>query len=104
MNVLMRVARYALASAALLLGTYLTVYNAAVTLGSKFLLPKGRHISPVPFLGGMLGALALLVIPGKWGWRWFWIPLIADVACIPIPVSAIVYYVLRRRSMPTAGQ
>ena len=80
------------------------MYNAALTLGSKFLLPKGRHISPVPFLGGVLGALGLFVIPVKGVWRWFWISLIADVACIPIPVSAIVYYVLRRRSTPTAGQ
>src|SRR5262249_4445933 len=89
---LMRVTLYAIASVLLLLGSYLTVCNAAVTFGSKFLRPRGRHISPIPFLGGLLGAAGLCLIPVKDAWRWFWIPLIADVACIPIPASAIVYY------------
>ena len=100
----MRITLFAIASVVLVLGLCLAVCNAAVTLGSKFLCLRGRHISPVPLLGGLLGAVGLCLIPVKGAWRWFWIPLIADVACIPIPVSAIVYYVLRRSSAAKTGR
>jgi len=101
----MQVALYAVASLLLLLvGFYVTVSNAVVLAGSKFLRPMGSQISPIPLLGGLISGVGLCLIPLKGVSRWFWVPLIAEVAAIPILASVIAYYALRRRDTPKSDQ
>lgn len=101
----MQVALYAIASSLLLLiGFYVTAFGAVVLAGSTLLSPTGSQISPIPLLGGLISGVGLCLIPVNGASRWFWIPLIADVAAIPILASGIAYYALRRRDMPKTGQ
>lgn len=101
----MQVALYAFASLLLLLvGLYVTVFGTAILAGSKLLRPPECQISPIPLLGGLISGVGLCLIPVKGASLWFWLPLIADVAAIPILASGIAYYSLRRRDMPKTGQ
>lgn len=55
--------------------------------------PDRGHVSVAPLLGGVAGALALLITPlGTLEERavWIWIPLVADVGCVPVVLLAIV--------------
>jgi hypothetical protein len=79
----------------LLVGSYCAAFNIVVTLGSRF-LPRVRHVSPIPLIGGVCDAFGLLLIPLQIARRWFWLPLILDVGCVPISLAGLLYYVLHR--------
>ena len=101
----MQVALYAFASLLLLLvGFYVTVFGNVILAGSKFFRPTESQISPIPLLGGLISGVGLCLIPVKGASWWFWLPLIADVAAMPILASGIAYYALRRRDTPKTGQ
>jgi hypothetical protein len=57
------------------LGNLITLINVIVTKGST---------SFIPFLGGTIGFLGLLVIPFPGRFPWLWVPLVVDFGCIPM--------------------
>ena len=63
-----------------------------------------RHIlsltSPswIPLLGGVLGSLAILIMPLRQGKPWVWIPLLLDWGSVPgLGYSLFVHMVRNRR-------
>ncbi|MCK6538268.1 MAG: hypothetical protein L6Q84_35285 [Polyangiaceae bacterium] len=67
----------------------LTVF-AIVALGNAWaalrFYARGRSGSQVPFLGGIVGLVGVLTLPiGHVSWV-SWIPLVADIGCLPLAV------------------
>lgn len=62
---------------------------------------SGKAGSAVPLVGGLLGAVACLILPAASGLRgYWWLPLIIDVGCagaLPLSLLASVVRRLRRR-------
>ena len=51
---------------------------------------KGGHVSVLPFVGGAIGAVAMLMGPFDWMRGFFWLPLLLDVGCVPYIVMAFL--------------
>jgi hypothetical protein len=76
-------------------------YAGAVTLFIVFavfatanIIFAARRKSLAPVVGGMAGLAGCLLVPSL---RWFcWIPLIADIGTLMLPLAAIAH--LRRRN------
>jgi hypothetical protein len=54
---------------------------------------RGRHMSTVPLIGGLLGATALALAPGDAS-DWWWVAFVADYGSLPW--LALIAYVLGR--------
>ena len=50
---------------------------------------RGVSISVIPFVGGVSGALAFLVLPIEGVWRWFWLPPLIDLSSFLILASML---------------
>ena len=50
---------------------------------------RGVSISVIPFVGGVSGALACLVLPIEGVWRWFWLPPLIDFSGFLILASML---------------
>ena len=50
---------------------------------------RGRSVSVIPFVGGVSGALAVLVCPVVGIWHWFWLPLLIDFSGFLILTSML---------------
>lgn len=50
----------------------------------------------LPFFGGIMGAVALVIVPLPGISAYWWVPLIADFGCIPISVWTIAWLLARR--------
>ena len=62
------------------------------------------HFSFVPVIGGVLGAITFAVAPyipefgpyiSRFG-RFWWVPLLADLGCLPMLVTTAIYQIHRR--------
>lgn len=51
---------------------------------------QGRHVSMVPFVPGVIGAISMWNGPFDWLRGFFWLPLLLDVGCIPHIVMALL--------------
>ncbi len=60
---------------------------------------QGRHVSVLPLVPGVIGAIAMWNGPFDWMRGFFWLPLLLDVGCIPY----IVMGVLASRAEVDAG-
>ena len=67
------VVRWGIAGVFSLLFLLIAIYNAAITIS------KGPY--PVPFIGGVLGVLAMLIVPYNTLKPFWWMPLIVDTGC-----------------------
>jgi hypothetical protein len=62
----------------------------------KSMTPKGGP-SWIPLIGGLLGLLAMLVVPVKTGVAFLWIPLVVDGGSVPGLLATLAFWVRRRR-------
>ena len=76
-----------------LLGGWAIVDNYAVAIRWYV---RRRHGSLIPFAGGVLFGGAMLICPVPGVWHWAWIPLIADLGCVPLLGSCLYHIVLKR--------
>ena len=57
-----------------------------------------KHSSMVPLLGGLLGTVALIIVPLDGARFWWWVPLIVDLGSAPLMVATFIDWLRRRRS------
>ena len=62
------------------LGNWVTLIGIIVTKGSS---------SFIPFIGGVLAAIGMLILPIEDIWKWAWIPLVADFGTTPMWLWAL---------------
>ncbi|MBV9265368.1 MAG: hypothetical protein JO061_04285 [Acidobacteriaceae bacterium] len=85
--------RWSLAALCLFVFAVLALANA-YALGANLCR---KHISAVPFVGGIAGMLGFLAIPIASFNHWWWLPPLADYGSLPV---IIVFFVSRvRQSM-----
>lgn len=77
----------------LLAGAWIIMLNAAVFW--KRHVQKRESSSWIPFLGGMLGAAGLLLVPLAPAHKWWWLPFFLDWGSIPGISYSILYHLIR---------
>jgi hypothetical protein len=87
MNELFEILRWLAGGGALALGGLISLGNWVTLIG--IIVTKGRS-SFVPFIGGVLAAIGMLILPVADFWRWAWIPLFADFGTLPMWIWALV--------------
>jgi hypothetical protein len=71
-----------------IVGNYWIAFSCFVTKKSA---------TAIPFVGGILGMIGLLLLPSP-GWSQFWwVPPIVDLGCVPL-IGATVVHLLRRKA------
>lgn len=73
---------------AMLLGNWAIAINNI--RGKKF-------VSWIPFLGGLSGAGALLVMPLEGAWRYCWVPPLVEWGTVPGFAHVLIYHLFIRR-------
>ncbi|REK09016.1 MAG: hypothetical protein DWQ37_19335 [Planctomycetota bacterium] len=68
-----------------IVGNWYGVIHACVTK---------RSFSSLPILGGLLGALAFLAFETLR--PFWWVPLVADIGCVPVLALTLLYLTTRR--------
>ena len=63
-----------------------------LTIPFRFLLARGQSKgnSLIPIIGGALGALGLFIYPNAKVNDFAWIPLFADLGCVPAIIGALL--------------
>jgi hypothetical protein len=56
----------------------------------------GKKGSRIPFIGGILGLFGIFLAPGGVLLKYWWIPLVLDVGCLPLLVQTI-WFLIRRK-------
>ncbi|MEI6074618.1 MAG: hypothetical protein WCS94_03535 [Verrucomicrobiota bacterium] len=51
---------------------------------------REKFQSLIPFVGGMLGTIGLLLLPMSQPRRFWWVPLIMDLGCGPMLVAIVI--------------
>jgi hypothetical protein len=60
-----------------------------LTIAMRWYLSK-RGASMIPFIGGIMGAIGLCLMPvSPWNHLW-WIPLVIDIGCTPLLVGVLI--------------
>jgi hypothetical protein len=81
MNEIFETTRWVAGGVALGLGGLTSLGNWMTLIG--LIVTRGRS-SFVPFIGGVLAAIGLLILPVADLWKWAWIPLFADFGTLPL--------------------
>lgn len=95
----MRVARTVVA---VLLFAVFVLAAIGNSLGTLMVLRRKRAegtpggVSMVPVIGGVAGALACAVAPIPGLARWAWLPLVLDIACVPLLGLTLIAAVRRK--------
>jgi hypothetical protein len=58
-----------------------------------------KRESLIPFLGGVLGAVGLALLPVDPVSRYWWLPPLVDPGCVLLLVAAAVEYIRKRGSL-----
>ncbi len=51
-----------------------------------------QHVSAIPFLGGIMGVVAMLTLPIKDLRPWWWLPLMLDYGSVPMFVYFFIWH------------
>ena len=72
----------------LLFALYMVGMNWAVFVNNHVL--KRKWTSAVPLVGGVAGALGILLLPVPGSWRFAWLPLVVDWGSVPVIVASLI--------------
>ena len=76
------------------LTTILLLVFFLISVGNAFsavaYLWQKRHISAVPFIGGIVGVCGFLIAPTGWLSHWWWLPLVVDYGSLPILIAFFI--------------
>jgi hypothetical protein len=90
--------RWAIGVAALILGGMISLGNWITLIG---VIVTKRSSSFVPFVGGVLAAIGIFVLPISGLWKWAWIPLVADLQSLPITVwTCVTLFLKKNKTLP----
>jgi hypothetical protein len=70
-------------------------YIFVLTITRK--LPKDRHISSFPLLGGIFGMLAFNMLPYPWFNHHWWLPFLVDISWFTVIPLLLMDYVREMR-------
>jgi hypothetical protein len=84
--------RWIVAGLLLAFSVLVSVMNGAMVI--RYFLRKKRS-SLAPFVGGLSGAVGMLVVPLHVA-RWCWVPFLLDVSC-PLTVATLLRLAWNRR-------
>lgn len=73
-----------------LLAMFASLVIVSNVVGSWRASRRGGGYSSFPFLGGLVGAAALLALPAAKLHRWWWVPLLVDPYSVPLLVLWMV--------------
>ncbi|MBC2592657.1 hypothetical protein H5P28_00125 [Ruficoccus amylovorans] len=77
-----------IASAVLLLfGGYIAVMNWAVFVNNHVL--KKQWASAIPFIGGFVLTMGIVLLPITGSWKYAWIPLLLDWGSVPVVIASL---------------
>jgi len=99
-STILDVIRWILASALALVWLAFASWNAwsfLISLG--FGRPRPRYTWPL--IGGLAGALAMVLCPLPGSSLWLWVPLVLDAGCIP--VFSLLWWEARRERRSRAS-
>ena len=74
----------------IIIGSVAIAYNAMIFWDT--VVCKSHAPSVVPFIGGILAAVGLMILPITEGWKWTWIPLVIDWGGLPMFLAWCVGY------------
>jgi len=77
------------------LSLWIVVGNLWITFGGLFIKRK-KWESLLPFVGGVVGAVGLLVLPVSHARHFWWVPLVIDLGCGPMLVAVLIDQVKKR--------
>jgi hypothetical protein len=80
----------------LLILSVLTIVGNVTTVIQRVSAERHGKSGPswIPFVGGIAGALGLLMLPIKGVSGYWWIPLLVDWGCVPGFTHTAIYYVV----------
>jgi len=84
--------RWIISIVLLLLSLWAIAGNLWITFGALFKKLK-KFESLIPLIGGISGMIGVLVLPVPGAWRFSWLPLIVDLGCLPLLVSALPKFI-----------
>ena len=58
-------------------------------------LVRGKRSSLIPFIGGTVGAVGLLLVPVSSLHQWWWVPLFADLGTVPLALATLIDQTVR---------
>ena len=87
----MTVLRWAVSSLLGFFGGWAIIGNWVGVAQASLTRPKG-HYSLVPLIGGVVTAIALGVAPSDPLNRLWWVPLIADLGCLPLLLMTGIFF------------
>lgn len=78
--------QWIIAIAFLAFGGLIIVTNTAIAV---LRFTRGRKSSMILIVGGVAAAIGIYALPNSTMHRWFWVPLLVDIGCVPI-VAALL--------------
>ena len=75
--------------ALIVLALLVIIGNLWIAIGGLF-KKREKYESFIPFLGGVMGMIGLLLLPVTGARIFFWLPLVVDLGCGPMLVSIII--------------
>lgn len=79
-----------LLSLTLILGNWVIFWRVYVS--------KKLKASWIPLVGGVLGAVGLILLPVRQASGYWWVPLLVDFGCAPGFLYALWWHVMRKRN------
>jgi hypothetical protein len=78
----------------------LLIFFAVCAVGNIVIVVRGylyqERASLAPLLGGIAGAVGVLLLPWPAARSWWWLPLLLDLGCVPAVASTLLFLFVRR--------
>jgi hypothetical protein len=79
----------------LALSLWILLGNLWITFGG-FFFKKKKPESLLPFVGGIVGAVGLLLLPISQTRHFWWVPLVIDLGCGPMLIAVLIDQVKKK--------
>jgi hypothetical protein len=73
----------------MLVSGLMIIGNLWITFGG-LLKKRKKFESLIPFVGGIIGTIGIIISPAAKLHHFWWIPLVADLGCLPLLLAVIV--------------
>jgi hypothetical protein len=80
----------------MLVSGLMIIGNLWITFGGLFKKRK-KFESLIPFVGGIIGTIGIIISPAAQLRHLWWIPLVADLGCLPLLLAVIVDQLWKKR-------